>query len=128
MAQRFSRKTSFTIPKVINMRGDNTGVPLTCPIIDDVIWNINWVIEHCRPVDELDTDNFSRYTKESDKQLEVIRKHNSELREFGNDQYKQLYEMEKDRDHYKDLAERLQKEVDDLTSEIKELEKQLSEA
>jgi polyhydroxyalkanoate synthesis regulator phasin len=104
------------------MSRDNTGVGHTCSLIDVVRDFIEGIKD-----DDIGAD-LKKDGNEACAFLEKIRKMNEELREFGNKQHKDLCEMEDDRDHYRNLAEKLQSEVDDLKSEIKDIEKQLSEA
>lgn len=101
-------------------RGDHTGIDQTCPLIDkvrDFIEGIN------------DDDTGSDLKKAGDEAcllLEKIRKMNSDLRDFGNNQSESLEEMEKDRDYYQDLADKHEKEIEYLKSEIKDLEKEIN--
>ncbi len=103
-------------------RGDNTGIDQTCPVINqvrDFIDGIEW---------SDDEDDLRDGAIEACKQLEVVRQMNSDLRDFGNKQYEELQEMEKDRDYYEKRCKELEKEVEYLQSDIKDLQKELSEA
>lgn len=124
MASQLPQKTFITIPKGGSSmrRGDYTGVGQTCPLIDRVRDFIEGINE-----DDTGSD-LLKGGKDACDLLEKIRKMNSDLRDFGNKQYEELYEMEKDRDYYRDLAEKYESEVSELKSEVKDLEKQLSEA
>lgn len=99
-------------------RSDNTGVPETCPYINEVR-------DFLEGINEDDTGGDLRGgIKEACAKLEKIRQMNSDLRVFGNKHCDELYEMEKDRDYYKEQVDKLQNEVEYLTKEILELEKQ----
>lgn len=103
-------------------RGDNTGVNQTCPYIDEVrdfIEGVEWSDEE---------KDLEKQSKEACAMLEVIRQMNSDLRDFGNKQYDELYEMEKDRDYYEKRVRELENNIEHLQSDIKELQKELSQA
>lgn len=97
-------------------RNDNTGVPQTCPYINDVIRfieGINW----CE-----DQEDDAQGVTEVIKTLEKIRSMNSDLRDFGNQEYKRAEEAEKDRDYYEKQVRCLEDEVANLEKTVKELE------
>lgn len=94
--------------------GDNTGVEHTCPYIDRVRDFIESLPYFC------EQEGIEEDVKQFSEMLEKIRQMNLDLRNFGNKQYEELYEMEKDRDYEK-------KRADDLESDIKYYEKQIRE-
>jgi len=101
-------------------RGDNAPVGHTCPKIDDVISTLKEIYISDEPMSQGELKSLEEI-------MEKIRSDNAELRDWGNKQYDELCEMEKDRDYYQNRAEKLESDVLDLKNEIKELEKQLSE-
>jgi polyhydroxyalkanoate synthesis regulator phasin len=106
----------------MSRRGDFTGVAQTCPLIDRVRDFIEAIHD-----DDIGSD-LQKSGAEACIELEKIRKMNEELRDFGNKQAEELEEMEKDRDYYRDKAENYELDIKYLGDEIKDLEKQLSEA
>lgn len=101
--------------------GDNAPVGHTCSKIDDVISSVKEVY--------LASEEMSQgELRDIEATMEKIRKDNSDLRDWGNQMYNELQEMEKDRDYYRDLAERYESDIKDLKSEIKNLEKELSQS
>lgn len=109
-------------------RGDPTGVSQTCPLIDEVISflnNIEW--------DEGEEDLCKEATGMV-QVLEMIRKANTKLREFGHEQYERASEFEKDLERASNRIDELEhtitvleKECSSLTSEINDLQSQLQE-
>jgi septal ring factor EnvC (AmiA/AmiB activator) len=109
-------------------RGDPTGVSLTCPLIDEVIAFLN-NIEWDEDEKDLDTD-ATRIVQV----LEMIRKANSQLRNFCEEQYDRANEFEKDLerasnriDELEHSCKSLEKEVNQLEDTITDLETQLIE-
>lgn len=94
-------------------RGDPTGVDQTCPLIDQVISYLN-DIEWDEGEEDLATD-ATRMVQV----LEMIRKANSKLRDFGTEQYDRANEFEKD-------LERSSSRIDELEHYCKNYEKQIS--
>lgn len=93
-------------------RNDYTGVEQTCPLINEVrdfIEDFEW------------DEEFKERAKEACQLLEKIRQMNSDLRDFGNKQARDLEEAEVERDYY-------HKRADDFESEIKYLEKEFKES
>lgn len=101
-------------------RGDNAPIGHTCPIIDDVITQIHSLYLSSEAMSKPEYTSFEIL-------MEKIRSANTTLREWGNEQCNLAQEYENDLDNEKRKGEDLQDEVDSLKSEIKELEKQLSE-
>lgn len=94
------------------MRNDYTGVPHTCPKIDEVIGFINSLV---------DWDGEETHTQQELVDLmEAIRDANGKLRDFGNDKAKEVDELENE-------LENKQREVDYLKTTIGELEDELAE-
>lgn len=96
-------------------RGDNTGVDQTCPLIDKVISLFESLSDFDMP------DGYEEDKKVMIETLEKIRSMNLELRNFGNKQYEELCEMEKDKDYYESRCRELENEVKYLQDDIKEL-------
>ncbi len=104
----------------MSRNGDNAPVGHTCSKIDDVISSMKELYLSSEEMSKGELDSL-------EKTMEKIRKDNSDLRDWGNQMYNELYEMEKDRDYYQKLAERYESEVEDLKSEVNRLENELSE-
>ena len=102
----------------MSRRGDNAPVSQTCPKIDDVISSMKELYLSSEPMSKWEMNQL-------EKTMESIRKDNSDLRDWGNQMYNELYEMEKDRDYYQKLAERYESEVEDLKIEVNKLENEL---
>lgn len=100
---------------------DYTGVPQTCPLIDKVIDFLDSLSAFDMP------DGYEADRKQMEATLEKIRSMNSDLRDFGNEQYKEFEAMEKDRDYYQDRCKELEKEIEYKNEEIKDLEKELNQ-
>lgn len=97
------------------MARDYTNISITCPLIDNVvdfIGSIDWT------QDELDLESESEITLD---QLETIRKHNSGLREFGNEQHVRADEFENELDDARKKIESLE----DIISDMEETQEQL---
>jgi hypothetical protein len=101
--------------------GDNTGVDHTCPYIDRVRDFIESLPDFC------EQEGIEKDVKQFSEMLEKIRQMNLDLRNFGNKQYEELYEMEKDRDYEKKRADDLEKQVASLEEDVKYYEKQVRE-
>lgn len=96
-------------------RKDYTGIDQTCPIIDAVR-------DFLEAINEDDTGaDLSKGIREACLNLEKIRKMNSDLRDFGNEQYYDRDEAESDRDYYKDKVGALEDEVKSLKKELQDL-------
>ena len=95
-------------------RSDNTGVPQTCPFIDEVIGFIS----------SIEWDEGEEGLKQGANKvlqvLETIRTHNSNLRDCANSEYNRAEEVEAANEELKD-------EISDLKSEIRELTKELNQ-
>lgn len=101
--------------------GDNAPVGQTCPKIDDVI-------STCKEIYQSSEEMTMGELKSIEQTMEKIRSDNSALRDWGNKMCDELQEMEKDKDYYQDLAETYEKDIANLKSEIKDLEKELSQS
>lgn len=93
---------------------DPTGVQHTCPLIDSVID----VLKKFDPDDEEDAIRM----------MEDIRNANSRLRDFGQDQYRQVCNLESERDDVQDELDRLKRDYENLQSEYNELERRYENA
>lgn len=101
------------------MRKDNSYVPQTCPMIDQVIRMVNHAANSEEPMSGSENN-------EIEKLMENIRSANSDLRDWGNGKYNEAYEFEKDNDSLKDQVSELEQEIKRLKEEVKDLEEQLS--
>lgn len=100
---------------------DNAPVGPTCPLIDETIGQVhNWYIDS----EEISKNEYQGF----EQRMEKIRQANSGLRDWGNDECRRADEAEKDLDYWKDQAELLQKEVNDLKSDITDLQNEIWEA
>jgi len=96
---------------------DNSRVPHTCPIIDNVVGFLN-------SIDWDDNENdLEKECRNVLSILEDIRTANLNLREWGNDEYKRANEAEDELSDAKSIISDLQSEIIDLKQEIKELNK-----
>lgn len=86
-------------------RKDQTDVPNTCQYIDEVISTLKSYVH--------DYDDLN----EALKYCEIIREHNSTLRDFGNDTY---YEKEELQEMFDDLEEK----IEDLNYDIENFKEQ----
>lgn len=100
--------------------GDNAPVGQTCRQIDDVISSLGELYVSSEPISKGELNDL-------EKTMEGIRRDNEQLRNWGNEQYERAEEMEKDRDYYQNEFEKANDEIKYLKSEIKELEKELSQ-
>lgn len=92
---------------------DHTDIPNTCPFIDNVI----------RFIDSIDfDDDMSDEAVSICKILEEIRTHNSDLRDFGNEQYNRAEELNDDCNSYKETINELEYEIIALKKELDEAE------
>lgn len=96
---------------------DQAPVSNTCPLIDEVI----------SAVDDATFEENSWWDKESVTAiLEKIRSANSELREWGNDEYERAEDAEKERDTFEAEKLDLEEELRELKERVAELEEELS--
>lgn len=102
-------------------RDDNAPIGHTCPKIDSVISSIHDLYISS---EEMSREHYTQFEKE----MEEIRTANGTLRDWGNKQCDELIEMEKDRDYYEKRCRELENEVSSLQDDVKELQKELSEA
>lgn len=99
---------------------DETGVPHTCPLIDSVI----------AILDDVDLDEAQMAKMD----MESIRSHNSDLREFGNKEYQRAENLQREVDDLQLRAEELNREneilqqkVETVTDELEDLKKHVAE-
>jgi len=103
---------------------DYSGVPHTCPKIDEVIDFLNGIDW------DLDDDDERDLAHESTKMIEVleeIRTANSTLRDWGNNMCRERDEAQQDLEYYQSKNEDLEKEVKNINDEVKELEKKIED-
>ena len=92
---------------------DNSSVPQTCPVIDKVISFI----------ESLDYEDLSTQSiKDAVNYMEEIRRMNSDLRDWGNDEYARAEENEAEKDDLEYKYKSLLDEMDDLRKERDEME------
>lgn len=87
---------------------DRTGIPNTCPLIDEVISAVS---------DLEDKETLVAI-------LEQIRRHNTDLRDFGNEQYYLAEEREEEIDTLKGKVRNLEDDLEYTNKQLKELEEQ----
>jgi predicted nucleic acid-binding Zn-ribbon protein len=90
---------------------DNTGVPPTCPLINEVIAFLE-SIEEASPKAYIDT-------------MEKIREHNSELRAYCITADERNDELDSEIDKLRDRINELEKEKKDLEEEVDGLQQEL---
>ncbi len=100
-------------------KGDNTGVEQTCQYIDKVIDFLETLSDFDMP------DGYEKDKVKMTETLEKIRSMNLELRNFGNKQYDEFYEMEKEKDYYEGRCRDLERENEAYRDDIKELQKEI---
>ena len=112
---------------------DNAPIGHTCPIIDNVISRMesskeeaDYISLHPEEDSSEEANTISNEIKIAILEIEDVRSANSELRDWGNEEYSRAEEAEKERDEAIRDKEYLQEEIDELKAEIKELENQLS--
>jgi len=93
-------------------QSDHTGVPYTCPLIDQVTTALIMV------EDIIESDHYIAI-------LEQIREHNSTLRSIANEKSEERDEFENDLDKANNEIEYLKDEVGDLKNEISNLEDEI---
>jgi hypothetical protein len=89
----------------MSWRTDETGVPETCPLLDQAIELINNAVIHMESTDDW---HEAKWLKESISILEQVRDHNGELRKFGIEQ--------------SDIAETLKVDIRVFEKELNELQ------
>jgi chromosome segregation ATPase len=100
---------------------DNAPVKNTCPIIDDVI---NYIESFRESFSNEDNDIDFHFALGV---MEDIRSANSELRDWGNDLYRELEELEQERNKLIDQLEDSQSELEKANTKIEELEDFITE-
>lgn len=91
------------------MRNDYTGVPHTCPKIDEIISLVDEL--HSCACDFEYSEDARRLLDQINAGLEEVRAANLHLREFGNEKAKEVYALENE-------LEGNQREISSLTHEI----------
>lgn len=91
------------------MRNDYTGVPHTCPKIDEIMSLVDEL--HSCACDFEYSEDARRLLDQINAGLEEVRAANLHLREFGNEKAKEVYELENE-------LEVNQREISSLTHEI----------
>lgn len=106
------------------MRNDATGIPYTCPIIDDVKEYLKYVERNF--ISKIDNDEDKKNEIDDSNTildtLEDIRTANDELRSFGLKTIKELEEAINERDEFEKTIEDLKSEIFDLKQDIKNLQ------
>lgn len=100
---------------------DNAPVKNTCPIIDDVI---NYIENFREEFGNEDNDIDFHFALGV---MEDIRSANSELRDWGNDLYRELEELEQERNKLIDELDDSQSELGKANTKIEELEDFITE-
>jgi chromosome segregation ATPase len=100
---------------------DNAPVKNTCPIIDDVINYIENFREEFGNEDNNIDFHFALGV------MEDIRSANSELRDWGNDLYRELEGLEQERNKLIDELDDSQSELEKANTKIEELEDFITE-
>ncbi len=100
---------------------DNAPVKNTCPIIDDVIIYIENFREEFGNEDNDIDFHFALGV------MEDIRSANSELRDWGNDLYRELEELEQERNKLIDELDDSESELGKANTKIEELEDFITE-
>lgn len=100
---------------------DNAPVKNTCPIIDDVI---NYIESFRESFSNEDNDIDFHFALGV---MEDIRSANSELRDWGNDLYRELEELEQERNKLIDQLDDSQSELEKANTKIEELEDFITE-
>lgn len=93
---------------------DHSPVPPTCPKIDAALSLINSVYNSGCEMERAILDQIEQ-------RIEEIRTHNSDLRTWGNEQWKEAERLEIENDNLRTKVERLEKEVDNLNDEVNAL-------
>jgi predicted nuclease with TOPRIM domain len=97
-------------------RRDQTDVPNTCQYIDEVIDTLKTYVDN-----EEDLTEALKY-------CEVIRHHNSTLREFGNELYYQKEDLEEEIEDLENKIENLKEDIESFKEENDRLEDKFDEA
>jgi chromosome segregation ATPase len=115
------------------MARDNAPIGNTCPIIDSVIGYMESAkgeAEYIKKNPEIDSSdeavNIIGELASAISEIENVRDANSELREWGNNEYERAESAEGERDDAIRDKEYLQDEIDELKAKIEELEAELS--
>lgn len=107
-------------------RTDDTGVPNTCSIIDEIIQDADHIFNSLKVGDTLDAFNHNDYCSRLQGIMlnaEEVRTHNENLRAFALERHEEAEKLE---DKIYDL-EYENSRLEDLEDQIYELEKELSD-
>lgn len=107
------------------MRDDYTGVPHTCPKIDEVIDLIDEL--HSCAVDFKYSEDARKFFDAINLAMEEIRTANQHLRDLGNEKAKEVDELENELENSIRQIAHLEAEIKDLNDTIGELEDELAE-
>jgi len=117
------------------MARDNAPIGHTCGSIDDIIDNLNNAIDEAKYIinnpeeDSTEEANIIISTiNDVINSMESIRSDNTELRQWGNDEYDRAEDAERELEYLKDSMESLQDENSELRSTVEELEGELRNA
>ena len=113
---------------------DNAPIGHTCPIIDNVIGKMEsakneaeYIFKHPEEDSSEEANTILGEMVDAIKEIEDVRSANSELRDWGNEEYSRAEEAEGERDEAIKDKEYLQEEIDELKAKIEKLENQLNE-
>lgn len=113
---------------------DNAPIGHTCPIIDNVIGKMesakneaDYISKHPEEDSSEEANTILGELVDAIKEIEDVRSANSELRDWGNEEYNRAEEAEGERDEAIRDKEYLQEEIGELKAKIEEMETQLSE-
>ena len=108
---------------------DNAPIGHTCPIIDSVIGKMesakneaDYISKHPEEDSIEEANTILGELIDAIKEIEDVRSANSELRDWGNEEYNRAEEAEGERDEAIKDKEYLQEEIDELKAKIEELE------
>ena len=105
---------------------DNAPVGNTCPKIDNVIAIIDNLSEYDINIDD-EFSNMEKDVKEAISIMENIRSDNSELREWGNELFREKVDLENNVYQLEKRISELERENSNYSDEVKDLEEQISE-
>lgn len=113
---------------------DNAPIGHTCPIIDNVIGKMElakneaeYICKHPKEDSSEEADSILYELIEAIREIEDVRSANSELRDWGNDEYDRAEENEKENDQLRRDIEYLGEIIDSLRSEIEDMKLENSE-
>ncbi len=97
---------------------DHAPVGVTCPMIDQVIDKLTRLMQSEQALERYELDDL-------EKTLNKIRNHNAELRQWGNDLYKETQEAEVRISNLEGELETLKQDLNDLKDENADLSSSL---